>query len=182
MEFLDICDSQGRPTGEQAERSLVHSQGLRHRTAHVWILRQRDGRWQVLMQKRSSDKDSFPGMLDTSSAGHIPAGQEPAASAVRELWEELGVKAGEDELERIGSIDIRYEKLFHGRLFKDNEYCTLFLLRRDLDPESLRLQPEEVEDALWIDLEGLWQELEQHRDKVCAPTDSLRLLTSYLRG
>jgi isopentenyldiphosphate isomerase len=28
---------------------------------------------QVLLQKRSPDKDSYPGCLDISCAGHIPA-------------------------------------------------------------------------------------------------------------
>ena len=39
------------------------------------------------------EKESFPGMYDTSSAGHIPAGEEPLPSALRELSEELGMKS-----------------------------------------------------------------------------------------
>ena len=46
------------------------------------------------MQKRSADKDSFPGVYDVSSAGHLPAGEDFRKSAVRELKEELGISAG----------------------------------------------------------------------------------------
>ena len=53
MELLDLVDENGVPTGEVKERELVHRDGDRHRTSHVWLFRQRNGRWQVLLQKRS---------------------------------------------------------------------------------------------------------------------------------
>ena len=74
MEILDICDEQGRPTGMTVDRAAAHRDGVLHRTAHVWIVRERGGKTQILLQKRSMDKESFPGLYDTSSAGHIPAG------------------------------------------------------------------------------------------------------------
>ena len=43
MEYLDIVDENGVPTGKIAERTAAHKQGLRHRTSHVWILRERAG-------------------------------------------------------------------------------------------------------------------------------------------
>ena len=99
------------PTGEVVERSVAHSKGILHRTAHVWIIRKVEGRWQVLLQKRSENKDSYPGMFDTSSAGHIPAGVEPPESALRELSEELGIFADqlvlqESEVEAVQYFDL----------------------------------------------------------------------------
>ena len=52
MEYLDIVDENGVPTGKTAERTAAHKQGLRHRTSHVWILRERAGKVEVLLQKR----------------------------------------------------------------------------------------------------------------------------------
>ena len=71
MEYLDICDENGQPTGQCITRSEAHRQGILHRTAHVWIVRKENGRTEVLLQKRSMQKESFPGLYDTSSAGHI---------------------------------------------------------------------------------------------------------------
>lgn len=90
MELLDIVDEKGNPTGRTVERELAHREGIRHRSSHVWLFRKRSGRTEVLLQKRSSGKDSFPGCYDISSAGHIPAGVDYIPSAVRELREELG--------------------------------------------------------------------------------------------
>ena len=61
MEYLDIVDEQGQPTGEIISRTLAHTKGIRHRTAHIWIVRRENEHFQVLMQKRAMSKDSFPG-------------------------------------------------------------------------------------------------------------------------
>ncbi len=73
MEYLDIVDDCGIPTGETISREDAHRSGIRHRTSHVWLLRIHNRKLQVLLQKRSPDKDSYPGCLDISCAGHIPA-------------------------------------------------------------------------------------------------------------
>ena len=85
MEYFDICDESGSPTGEIIDRETAHRDGILHRTAHVWIVRKKTQGYDILLQKRSMEKDSFPGLYDTSSAGHIPTGSEPLPSAIREL-------------------------------------------------------------------------------------------------
>ena len=42
MEILDVVDETGAPTGETVERAEAHREGVRHRTAHVWIARNRN--------------------------------------------------------------------------------------------------------------------------------------------
>lgn len=113
MEILDICDELGNPTGKTVERKIAHQQGILHRTAHVWILRKKENKIQILLQKRSEQKDSFPGCYDISSAGHIPAGDNYGQSAVRELKEELGIVVRESELIDCGNRRFHFEKIFH---------------------------------------------------------------------
>ena len=52
MEYFDIVDENGDPTGETVERSFAHQNGIRHRTAHVWLFRKENGNVQILLQKR----------------------------------------------------------------------------------------------------------------------------------
>ena len=127
MEIFDIVDEKGIPTGETIERTQAHEKGVRHRTAHIWIVREQDGKAQLLLQKRSAEKDSFPGRFDTSSAGHIQAGDEPEESAIRELHEELGIRAAKEDLTFAGRFDIQYEKEFYGKMFRDNEVASVSL-------------------------------------------------------
>ncbi len=102
-ELLDLRNADGSRTGEVKERALVHRDGDLHGTAHVWLVRYRPdkGSAEVLLQKRSANKDSYPGCYDISSAGHIPAGQDFLESAMRELREELGVEAKPEELHEV---------------------------------------------------------------------------------
>ena len=71
-ELFDITDENGFVTGQTVTRSEAHDKGIMHRTAHIWIVRKKGDSCQVLLQKRSAEKESFPSMYDTSSAGSIP--------------------------------------------------------------------------------------------------------------
>ena len=113
-EYLDIVNEDGQPTGAIISRDEAHRDGILHRTAHVWVVRPKDTGYDILLQKRSDEKESFSGMYDTSSAGHIPAGVEPLPSAIRELSEELGITAAPTDLSYAGIFRIQYEKDFHG--------------------------------------------------------------------
>ena len=140
MEIFDIVDEKGIPTGETIERTQAHEKGVRHRTAHIWIVREQDGKVQLLLQKRSAEKDSFPGRFDTSSAGHIQAGDEPEESAIRELHEELGIRAAKEDLTFAGRFDIQYEKEFYGKMFRDNEVAFVYMYTKPVDAKKLTLQ------------------------------------------
>ena len=180
MELLDICDEQGNPTGETVERDIAHRDGILHRTAHVWIVREKDKKFDILLQKRSMEKESFPGLFDTSSAGHIPAGDDPVTSALRELEEELGIIAAPEDLAYAGMFRIRYEKEFHGRIFKDNEVTRVFVYRKAVEAVNLKLQKSEVDEVRWFDLEEVLEEIKTSRDRFCVPSDGLELLREYL--
>ena len=70
MEMIDLRRRDGSLTGEVKARELVHRDGDLHGTSHVWLVRYREDRKSadVLLQKRSMKKDSFPGSYDISSA------------------------------------------------------------------------------------------------------------------
>ena len=178
MEYLDIVDENGKPTGKTVSREEAHAKGIMHRTAHVWIVRPTGDGYEVLLQKRSEKKESYPGMYDTSSAGHITAGDEPLESALRELKEELGIDASPDQLSFASTFRIRYEKEFHGRIFRDNEFTTVFVYHGALG--SLTLQESEVSEVRWFSLNAVWEEIHRSRARFCVPEAGLRILRTYL--
>ena len=182
MELLDICDEKGRPVGESIDRDIAHRDGILHRTAHVWIVRRTQAGTEVLLQKRSMDKESFPGMYDTSSAGHIPAGCEPLPSALRELREELGIQAAPEQLAFAGMFRIQYEKEFHGKMFRDNEVTWLYVYREPVDCGKLILQESEVEEVRWFLLDEVYAEIQNSRERFCVPTAGLQVLMRFLEN
>lgn len=180
MEYLDIVTEDGNPTGERIERSIAHRDGIMHRTAHVWIVRPKEGGFDVLLQKRSQNKESFPGMYDTSSAGHIPAGDEPLGSALRELQEELGIKAVPEQLHFAGKFRIQYEKEFHGKMFRDNEVTTVYVYMDPVNDDDLILQESEVEAVRWFDLHEVIEEIKTSRKRFCVPSEGIGIVEQYL--
>ena len=101
MEYIDIYDENNNPTGKIKEKTKAHKDGDFHRTAHIWII---NDKHELLLQKRSATKKSHPNCWDISGAGHIRAGETVIGGAIRELEEELGVKAKEDDFKFIAII------------------------------------------------------------------------------
>ena len=180
MEILDIVDEEGIPTGETIEREIAHSQGILHRTSHVWLLRKKNNKVQILLQKRSDNKDSYPGCYDISSAGHIPAGVAFKPSAIRELKEELGYDAKVDELICCGTRRIKFEEMFHDQLFIDNQVSNVYVLWCDLDEDEFILQKEEVSEVKWFDFDLCYQDVKDNTIHHCIYLEELDLVKNIL--
>ena len=174
-EYLDVVDENGKPTGETVERSVAHREGFPHRTSHLWLVRKRDGRIQVLLQKRAMTK-SFPGCYDISSAGHVPAGQDYYPSAIRELKEELGLTARESELIPCGDMKIVWDDVFFGIPYHDRQYTKVLLLWADIEEDQLTLQKEEVDGVLWIDLQECMERVAAGTIHNCISPEELKLV------
>ena len=150
MEYLDIADEKGNPIGKTVSRKDAHEFGILHRTAHVWVIRETPGRVEVLLQKRSKDKDSFPDMYDTSSAGHIPAGDEPLLSAVRELKEELG-------------IDINPNEVIEFNSGCDGKDCyRMYYIKKDINLNDITIQEEELTEVKYFSMKELEEMVERN--------------------
>src|SRR3954469_11119213 len=87
-EYLDILNKKGEKTGETQTYELAHKHGLVHRSVHVWVV---NSRKQILVQKRSSNKQAYPNYWDISAAGHISAGQTSLEGAQMETQQEIGM-------------------------------------------------------------------------------------------
>jgi isopentenyl-diphosphate Delta-isomerase len=87
-EWFDVVNERDGVT-RRATRREVHATGLWHRAVHVMVF---DARGRVFLQKRSMLKDLSPGLWDSSCSGHLDAGEDYDAAALRELGEEIGVR------------------------------------------------------------------------------------------
>lgn len=181
MEILDVVDENGNPTGQTVERKKAHEEGIMHRTSHVWLLRKKQGKVQILLQKRSETKESFPGCYDISSAGHIPAGMDFAESAIRELQEELGISVSNEDLVFCGDRTVIWDDSFYGRPFHDRQYSRVFILWWDMDEEEFIVQKEEVDSVHWMDLDECIEAVETNRIRHCIYTDELKMVKDACR-
>ena len=179
-EWIDIVDENGQPTGETVEREYAHRNGIWHRTAHLWLVREKDGRVQLLLQKRAQNKDSHPGCYDISSAGHIPAGVDYKPSAIRELKEELGVDAKEEALVYCGDRKIIWDDCFYGKPFRDRQHSRVFLMWLDLPEEQFCVDAKEVESVCWMDFDQCYDGVERNLFQNCISMEELQMLKKIL--
>ncbi len=113
-EMFDIVDENDSVLDSQP-RETVHVNNLRHRAVHILIT---SAKGELFLQKRSIWKDKNPGLWDSSTAGHVDAGETYEAAAHRELGEEIGIAC---PIEKIGRLPCTVEtgwefiEVFHGR-------------------------------------------------------------------
>src|ERR1700741_1106304 len=88
-EIFDVVDQEDKVLF-QAPRSVVHANHWLHRAVHIFVF---NSRGELLIHRRSATKDEAPLKCTSSASGHLSAGEDYQTAAVRELEEELGLKA-----------------------------------------------------------------------------------------
>ena len=134
MEEWDLYDGEGNPVGQRIFRGEPIPPGLHYLAAEVWIT---DGKGRLLVQQRSPYKKICPGRWGMTT-GCMTAGEDSRQGMERELWEELGIRVLPDELE------------LKTRFVREDAIWDVYLLRRPIPLEELRLQKEEVSQAAWM--------------------------------
>jgi isopentenyldiphosphate isomerase len=133
-EFFDVVSERDEVRDRQP-RGEVHRLGLKHRATHVLVF---NARGEIFLQKRSMQKDRQPGLWDSSASGHVNAGEDYDACAVRELREEIGLAVAQP-LERLFKLDACEET--------DQEFVWVYRCQSD---GPFDLNAEEIERGDWF--------------------------------
>lgn len=147
MEYFDIYNDKMEHIGTKP-RTEVHKKGYWHKSFQCWFIFKEDEKEYILFQRRHEAKDTYPNLLDISSAGHLSAG-ESLEDGVRELEEELGVKVSFEELKPMGVIIEQKQEEY----FIDNEFANVFLYNCKTPMESFELQAEEVTGMFKLEID-----------------------------
>lgn len=140
MEYNDIYDRNRLLTGRIHQRGTPWKEGEYGLVVCVWV---HDGHGKLLLTRRAPEK-SFPGTWE-NSGGAVKAGETSRAAIARELWEETGIRAGEEEFEYLGS---------------DRDRCTFYdfyCLKRQTPLEEIVLLPGETDGVKWVDFQQVHQ-------------------------
>ncbi|KAL7596258.1 hypothetical protein Lser_V15G28029 [Lactuca serriola] len=156
-ERFDILTKTGQKTGISKPRGAVHRDGDYHRAVHVWIFA--ESTQELLLQKRADCKDSWPGLWDISSAGHISAGDSSLITARRELQEELGLTLPNDAFELL--FVFLQQSVTNNGNFINNEFDDVYLVTTvsPIPLEAFTLQESEVSAVKYISIEEYKQAL-----------------------
>ncbi len=133
-EIFDVVNERDEVIG-QMPRKQVHREGHKHRAIHVLVF---NSRGQVFLQKRSMSKDTFPGVWDSSSSGHLDTGEDYDACAIRELREEIGLV-----------LAAELKRLFKIGACEDTGQEFVWVYRCESEGPFV-LHPEEIERGDWF--------------------------------
>lgn len=186
MEYFDLLTEEGAPVGKKKERHEVHKDGDWHGASRVWLVRKATDdngirQVEVLLQKRSEKKDSYPGLWDVSAAGHVSAGGNYLETAVRETEEELGIFLKPSELTFLFSLKSEHTWEHHGETFTDREIHHVFMAEKDMELSDCCLQKEEVAEVCWMDAEKLYEALKEGSLSTCIHREEYEKLIDIWR-
>lgn len=132
MELNDIYDENRNLTGRVHWRGTPWNPGEYGVVVCVWVY---DGRGRLLLTRRARGK-SFAGTWE-NSGGAVKAGETSRQAIARELFEETGIRAAEEEFEFLDTDRDR-------NIFYDH-YC----LHRQVARKEIVLLPGETDDVMW---------------------------------
>ena len=133
MEWNDIYDARRNLTGRLHRRGEPWKKGEYGLVVCVWVY---DGEGRILMTRRAPEK-SFPGTWE-NSGGAAQAGENSRQAICRELFEETGIRAAEEEFEYLESGMDR------------NVHYDYYCLKKVVPLEEIVLLPGETDDAKWV--------------------------------
>lgn len=157
-ELIDICDESNNLTHIRKMKSEAHRDGLWHRAAHVWIY---NSKGEILLQLRAKAKLLYPGVWDISAAGHVSSNEDPIVSGLREMQEEIGLKARQEDLQ---FFNIRKVKTIYKDI-KNSEFYYVYFLKFDGDIKKLKLQNIEVQKIQFLPISKIEKGLKINIDK-----------------
>jgi len=138
-EIWDLYDASGRKTGKTMLRGEEVPLGMYHLGVHIWPI---NSKGEFLIQRRAMTVQWKPGLWAVTG-GSAVAGEDALTAVRRELFEELGYCAQEEEIKRIACLR------------RSNSFCNVFVIRLDCAEESFTLQKEEVSEVRWCSGERL---------------------------
>lgn len=138
-ELWDVYDFYRRRTGRTIHRGDPMRLDEYHLVVQVWI---RNSRGEWLISRRAPGK-SMPLMWEPTG-GSVLAGEESLEGALREAWEELGVRF--DPRRGLLFCSARREK----PSWENPGFLDVWVFSHDCEIGDIRLQPEETCGAMWV--------------------------------
>ena len=136
VEFNDVYDHRRNLTGRVHRRGARWKMGDYGLVVCVWVY---DGKGNLLLTRRAPGK-SFAGTWE-NTGGAAKMGENSRQAIVRELFEETGIAAAEEEFEYLCSDRSR------------NFFYDFYCLKRETPVEEVKLLPGETDGVQWASME-----------------------------
>lgn len=138
-EFVEVVSEDGVSVGIALREDAHSDPSILHRVVHVLVFNLKG---ELLLQKRSMNKDIGPGLWDVSVGGHLVPGETITDAARREMREELGIE--------FADIRFLYDHIF--RNDEESEFVSTFECVYD---GAVFPNIEEIDEAAFFSLDRI---------------------------
>lgn len=145
MEIWDLYDINRIPTGETMIRGEKLKENSYRLVVHVCIFNKQG---KMLIQHRQPFKSGWSDMWDITVGGSAISGDTSQTAAEREVFEEIGYKLDLSNIRPSFTINF------------PNGFDDIYLVEREVDISTLKLQYEEVKELKWATLDEIKDMLE----------------------
>lgn len=137
MEYWDLYDKNRKPLNKIHQRGIPLNDNEYHVVVSVVTI---NSKKEVLITLRDPSKKTYPNTWEITT-GSVLSGETSQNAALRELFEETGINASKNELISI--------KTLMGQL----SFVDMYMIKKDIEITSLRMQPGETTAAKWVSFE-----------------------------
>lgn len=155
MEKLILVDLQDNVLGE-CEKIKAHQDALCHRAFSVFVFRQNNHTWELLLQQRHQGKYHCGGLWTNTCCGHPRPGETTVSAAERRLHEEMGFKVALHEV-RV----FHYTAKLDTGLTENEVDHVLIGFYKD---ETIAPNDKEIEQYRWDSIETIDEQLVKAHD------------------
>ena len=124
------------------KRRDAHRTGAWHRAIGIWLY---NDKGEVLLQRRSAEKDSNPLRWQSSAAGHVTSGDTVEETVVKEVEEEIGITISVSDLELV-AVTCEMENGENEKFGKidDREYRFVYIAKTNKTLDQFKFNHHEV--------------------------------------
>ncbi len=152
-EVVILVDQHDNEIGTE-EKIEAHRKGLLHRAFSIFIFNKND---KMLIHQRAFSKYHSGGLWTNTCCSHPRPHEKTIDAAHRRLQEELGFDCDlEEQFSFIYRVDLVQDGLI------EHEFDHVFFGRYE---GPMNLNPDEIADIAWVDIEELSIDIKQHPEK-----------------
>lgn len=172
--LVTLVDRNGKKLGSADLYEAHRHPAQLHKAVSVWLIKDVGEKRQILFQKRSTKKIVGASQWGNSICGNVRPDEEYLGCANRRLKEEIGI-----EVDKLWPI-YRFEyQVYSNPTYGEHELDQVYIAQYD---GEFLLNPDEVQEIVWVDMEELSHQVEQLKivdatETLLVPTDQLKETT-----
>lgn len=153
IERVVLVDEKNHILGTMPKKEAHKRKTPLHRAFSVFIF---NNKGELLLQKRSRHKKTWPGAWSNSCCGHPVLGEKNEEAAKRRIREELGLKV--KNIKEVAPYRYKFSK--NGIM--ENEICPVFTVFLKNVPRKIKFDKKEVDEIRWVDWNEFLEEIKKY--------------------